>query len=221
MKVALARLSTKNIATLAQRIIYSSKNNTYKVVENHPLLLELESQSEVYDKLFAKQTFSGKGVEVAEADSRRDEPFEQIKGMVRAHAAIPSLASSKAAVEVLDVIETYGIGLSKLSYAEETAQMGRLIVALDAGEMQANLTALNLLPTYGLMKQAQADFEALYATQLEVNAELRNLPSATSARKELEQAIRAYLDLLTAMRTVEGWEMIYAEVNEIVKAAAR
>jgi hypothetical protein len=35
----------------------------------------------------------------------------------------------------------------------------------------------------------------------------------------LEKAIKAYLGLLTAMKAVEGWQAIYADIAEIVKAA--
>lgn len=37
MKITLTALSTKNLATLAQRIINSSQTGNYTIVENHPL----------------------------------------------------------------------------------------------------------------------------------------------------------------------------------------
>ena len=48
---------------------------------------------------------------------------------------------------------------------------------------------------------------------------LGQLPSASTIRKNLESAIKNYLALLTAMKNVENWKLIFADINEIVKAA--
>jgi uncharacterized protein YbaR (Trm112 family) len=219
MKITLTKVSTKNLAALAQRIISSSKNDVYQIVEQHPLLLALEAEYGIYDKLYAKFSYSGKGVAVATADRNRDTPYTAITGITKIIAGSETLPNHQQAVAVWEVIKSYGTDLDRLSYAEETAQMKKLIEALDTEEMQENLTALNLLPTYNQLKQAQIDFEKIYAEQAEANAELRGLPSATSARKQLEKALRDYLNLLTAMRSLPDWSNLYNEINEMVKAA--
>ncbi len=221
MKISLARLTTKNLATLAQRVINSSKSDKFRIAENHELLLALEGQYTVYDGVYAKLSFSGKGMEVAAADQKRDELFSAINGLLKGIAGLKNLPNHQAAVDVLNVIKAYGTDLASLSYASETAQMEKLIEALDSKEMQAKLTALNLVPTFAELKQAQADFESLYAAQAEANAELRSMPSASVARKGLEKALRDYFNLLTAMRNVDSWQLLYAEINELVKAAGR
>jgi hypothetical protein len=218
MKITLGNISTKSLATLAQRVINASKNNNWLVVEKHPLLLEIETQYNRYYGVYTKLTFSGKGDAVEVADKKRDTPFGNIKALSKATASINGLANQQAAADVVKVLEMHGMNLDRLSYADETAQMNKLIDALDTEEMQANLTALNLLPTFTEMKQAQTDFETLYAEQAEENAELRMLPSASALRRELEKALRAYFNLLTAMQNVEEWKAIYAEINEIVKS---
>lgn len=49
MKINLSRLSTKNLATFAQRILNSSQNGNYTIVANHPLLLALHASYDTYD----------------------------------------------------------------------------------------------------------------------------------------------------------------------------
>ena len=60
MKITLTNLSTKNLATLAQRIINSSQSGNYTIVENHPLLLALTTSYATYDAVYTKLTYSGK-----------------------------------------------------------------------------------------------------------------------------------------------------------------
>ena len=219
MKITLQKLSTKDLATLAQRIINSSKNGNYTVVENHELLLSIEEQYSIYDKVYAKLAFSGKGQTVAEADRTRDNLFSGIKKFLKGYEKLPSLDNYQIAMDVLSIFKTLGLDLDKLSYSAETAQMKKLIEELEKPETLNKLSALNLETIFNQLKTAQADFEAIYAEQAEANADLRQLPSASAIRKNLEVAVKNYLNLLTAMKSVENWKLIYADINEIVKAA--
>ena len=54
MKITLQKLSTKDLATLAQRIISSSKNGNYTVVENQELIIAIEKEKKLYNKEYAK-----------------------------------------------------------------------------------------------------------------------------------------------------------------------
>ena len=56
MKITLARLTTKDLATLAQRVIQISKNEKHqKKQKQNPLLADLEKKSQAYDEIYAKQ----------------------------------------------------------------------------------------------------------------------------------------------------------------------
>ena len=56
MKITLARLTTKDLATLAQRVIQISKNEKHqKKQQQKPLLADLEKKSQAYDEIYAKQ----------------------------------------------------------------------------------------------------------------------------------------------------------------------
>ena len=97
--------------------------------------------------------------------------------------------------------------------------MKKLIEELEKPETLTKLSTLNLETIFNQLKTAQTDFETIYAEQAEANADLRQLPSASAIRKNLEAALKNYLNLLTAMKNVENWKLIYADINEIVKAA--
>ncbi len=217
MKTGLTRLSTKDIATLAKRVLESSKSGKYPVVENHELLLAIENEYKAYSDTYSKSTYSGKGTEVAEADDKRDKLFNSIKSFVKGYTAIETMPNSADAVDLYAIFEKFGLTINQLSYAEESAQMIKLIEELEKPENTAKLTALGIQPTFNELKAAQQNFETVYAQQAEANANLRNLPSATGSRKNLEIALRNYFNLLTAMKNISGWEMIYADINELVK----
>ena len=219
MKITLTALSTKNLATLAQRIINSSQSGNYTIVENHPLLVALGASYEKYDAVYTKLTYSGKGKEVAAADKERDTAFSSLKAFLNGYRQLASAANHEDAEALYTVFRTFGLNIDTMSYSAETAQLKKLIEALETTENTERLATLGLTPAFEDLKTKQEAFETLFAEQAEANAELRDTASATSTRKELEQALRAYLTLLTAMKDVPDWTKLYFDLNEIVKAA--
>jgi hemoglobin-like flavoprotein len=219
MKITLSKLTTKNLATLAQRIINSSQDGNYTVVANHPLLISLQSVYAEYDSVYTKSIYSGKGMDVAEADRERDEAFSTLKAFLNGYRKLPSAANRQAAQDLYAIFKQYGLDIDRMSYSSETAQMKKLLETLETTENAQKITALSLTAAFTELKTKQESFEMLFAEQAEANADLRLMASATIVRKNLEKAIKAYLGLLTAMKAVEGWQAIYADIAEIVKAA--
>ena len=150
----------------------------------------------------------------------RDKAFYALKLYLKGYKDVPSLPDVTEAAVLYKLMDQYGGNIIKMTYADESAQLKRLIVELDKPENIARLTTLKLKPAYEELKAKQKAFEDFYAEQAEANAELRALPSASSVRARLESALRAYLDLVFAMRSITGWDMLYRDLNEMVKAAA-
>ena len=94
-----------------------------------------------------------------------------------------------------------------------------LIEELEKPENTQRLTNLALATAFTELKTKHTDFEILFAQQAEANGDLRQIASASSTRKELEQVLRSYLNLITAMKDVPDWTKLYHDLNEIVKAA--
>lgn len=219
MKISLSSISTKDLATLAERTIGTSKKNGYGQVQDHQLLKEVEQEYAAYQQVYAKLTFSGKGADVAEADRNRDKLFSAMKGYLAGFQGLPDLESHADAAALYQTFKTFGLDLDRLSYSAETAQMNKLLEELAKPDNRNRLVRLKIAAYADRLKQAQADFEALYSEQAGANADLRDLPSATTIRRNLETALKNYFALLTAMKAVKGWEKLYAEINELAKAA--
>lgn len=217
MKISLTTLSTKTLATFAERVINSSQSGRYTVVENHPLLKKVVAEFALYQKVYGKLTYSGKGKDVAQMDKDRDEAFTALRNYLKGAAGLKKAAGNTDAVALFAIFENFGKGITEMSYADETAQLKKLFSELDKPENTPKFQTLNLADAYAELKQLQQDFEGVYANQAEANTDLRSLPSASSIRKRLEKALRNYIDLLTSMKDEDGWQNIYLEISELAK----
>ncbi|WP_288441479.1 DUF6261 family protein [uncultured Chryseobacterium sp.] len=219
MKIALTQLSTKDLATLAQRILSNTQSGKYPVINNHPLVGALASSYTEYDKVYTKQVYSGKGKDVATADHERDTAYANLKSFLNGYRKLPSAANYRQAEDLYGVFKTFGLNLDRLSYSSQTAQMKKLIEALETTENKQKITALSLDAAFAEMKAKQDAFEIVFAEQAVANADLRQMTSASVIRKDLEKTVKSYLNLLTVMKEVSGWELLYSDTNELVKAA--
>ncbi|ALR30673.1 hypothetical protein ATE47_09100 [Chryseobacterium sp. IHB B 17019] len=219
MKIALTMLSTKDLATLAQRIISNSQSGKYTVITNHPLVASLQTSYTEYDKVYTKQAFSGKGKDVAAADRERDLAYSNFKAFLNGYRKLPSAPNVQLSEDLYGIFKTFGLDIDRLSYSSQTAQMKKLIETLELPENQQKITALSINTAFAEMKTKQADFEDIFAQQAEANADLRQMTSASAIRKDLEKVLKSYINLITAMKDVQGWELLYSDINELVKAA--
>ncbi|WP_379969846.1 DUF6261 family protein [Epilithonimonas sp. UC225_85] len=219
MKISLVRLSTKDLATLAQRILSNIQSGKYPVISNHPLTATLQTSYTAYDNVYTKQVYSGKGKEVATADHERDLAYKNLKAFLNGYRKLPSAPNSHLAEELYGIFKTFGLNLDRLSYSSQTAQMKKLIEILELPENKQKIKDLSLESGFAEMKTKHDAFELLFADQAEANADLRNMSSASAIRQDLEKNLKTYINLLTVMKEVTGWELLYNETNELVKAA--
>ncbi|MBO6185814.1 MAG: hypothetical protein J6O88_14190 [Chryseobacterium sp.] len=219
MKISLVRLSTKDLATLAQRIITNIQSGKYPVISNHPLTATLQTSYTEYDQVYTKQIYSGKGKDVATADQERDVAYTNLKAFLNGYRQLSSAPNYQSAEDLYSVFKTFGLDSDRLSYSSQTAQMKKLIEALETPENLQKISVLSLDGAFMEMKTKHEAFETQFADQAEANADLRQMTSASAIRKDLEKKLKAYLNLLTVMKEVPDWELLYTDTNELVKAA--
>lgn len=219
MKITLSKLSTKDLATLSQRIINSSESGNFPVISDHPLLTDLKTMFADYDEVYTKQIYSGKGVNVAEADRERDNAFRVLKNFLNGYRKMTTLSNYQFAEDAFQIFRLYGIDVDKESYSRQTAQMKKLIEDLEKPENIQKLHALSLTTAFNDMKSKHEAFEIIFAEQAVANANLRLMKSATAIRRDLEKTIKSFLSLITAMKDIQDWKLLYADLNELVKAA--
>lgn len=79
MTIQLSKITTKDLATLAMRIIKSSREGKYVLKLETPLLNVLEDVYKEYDLVYIKKTYSGKGDEVSAIHKERCRIYSNMK----------------------------------------------------------------------------------------------------------------------------------------------
>ena len=152
MNIALTRLSTRALGGLAQRVVKSSKNGKFKIVEEHELLKSLEKESKEFEDLYGKLTYSGKGNEIVAADVARDKTFTALRTLLKGYKELP-LPNAADAAALYKVFEQYGTNVERMNYVAETAQMVVIFKELDKPENEARFEALKFKPAYEELKK--------------------------------------------------------------------
>ncbi|MDO4881395.1 MAG: DUF6261 family protein [Capnocytophaga sp.] len=217
MTIQLSKITTKDLATLAWRVIKSSREGKYILKLETPLLNVLEDVYKEYDLVYIKKTYSGKGDEVSAMHKERCRIYSNIKTFLSGYTKIKTMPNYEDALKLSSVFLSFA-SISRLSYASVTAQMRKVIEILETEENKISLQKLNLTETFQSLKEVQTQFEIIFSEQAESNAELRKTKSASVKRKDLEKALKAYLDYITLMKDIEGWGDIYVDLNEIIKS---
>ncbi|MGI9651492.1 DUF6261 family protein [Chryseobacterium sp. RLHN22] len=160
-----------------------------------------------------------KKVNVANADAERDNAFRVLKNFLNGYRKMTTLSNYQFAEDLYQIFRLYGIDMDRESYSKQTAQMKKLIEDLEKPENIQKLNALSLITAFNDMKSKHEAFELIFAEQAGANANLRMMKSATAIRRDLEKTLKSFLNLITAMKDVPDWKLLYADLNEHVKAA--
>lgn len=219
MTISFTSLSTKDLAALSQRAIATSEEPAFDVAKDNPLLEAVKSVYNEYDAVYTKKAYSGKGDQLVEADRVRDIPFSGLKSILIGHAKVSTSPVQQDAKDIYAIIEKYGIDLDRYKWAEETAQLKKLIEELDKPGNVEKISRMQLTPIVDHLKEAHFAFEQLFNEIAGENSELHMMESASSMRKTLEAVLRNYLNVVKAMKAQSGWKELYAKLDEIVKAA--
>lgn len=221
MKLNLQKLSTKDLAALAQRVIDFSKQYELEEVKTHLFLSKLDNSYQEYYKAISKMSFSGKGVDVLQVDKERDTIFRSMKGFLAAYSKMTLMDYQADAIALYKEFKIYGLSLDKLSYGEQTIQLDKLIEALSSSENQTRIDNLSLRRTFEKLKSIEQQFKEVYEEQAQANSELRKSKSASELRKDVEKDLRRFLNLVTSMFETEQWVSLYTKLNEYVKSAKK
>jgi hypothetical protein len=218
MQITLSKLNVRNLATLAKRTVTISLRPEFSVVQGNPLFEQVRQESGRYDALYTKNAFSGMGPEVEAADHNQDAIFSGIKTILTGYAKDKGSPQYADSVALYAIFEKYGTGLDRYSYSEEAAQLQKLLEELERPENAPKLANLHLTDNVVRLRVAATEFSRLFEQQVSANAALRNMESASSGRQALERALHNYFSVVSAMKNVDGWAILYAELNEAVKA---
>jgi len=220
MKRHLSALSVDTLGQLGVRAIEISASPAYGFVNSNPLLEQLRTVTNRYVEVLDKNTYSGHGKLVRQSDALFDTRFLGMRNAVISFIQIGGLAAHQDAVDLYAIFNAHGLDLYRMSYGDQLIHTDTLITDLEKPENQGRIARLNLLEAYSLLKDAYRAFKNLINDQTTANAALRAMESSTSLRRNLEDALRSYLDYADIMAQIDAnWKSLQLELNEAVKAA--
>ena len=219
MKIALSRLSVRTLEWLAGITVEESLNEKYTVVKDHPLLLNLKKEYELYYGVFGKKAYSGKGKLVAKTDKKRNEAFIGLKFCIYGLTKVEGSSMQTDAVDLYNIFKHFGLDLYRKKYMTKSSLLLKMVEELSKPENQQKIERIHLSEIFGLFSQANIDFENMVLEQISADAKLRGMESASSLRGNLEKALGNYYFVVEAMKKFEGWEHLHAMLNEYVKSA--
>ena len=219
MNTKTSRYPLNLLGAFANNVITISEKPENSFVKDHALLAALKSSYADFFEVFGKQTFSGLGKSVEEAYLLRDEPLKAMISILKGFEKITGYPFRQDGVDLLTIIDQYCSDIIDMNYAAETETIDKLISVLDGQVNLEKLARLNLSEVYETLKSRQTGFKSIFFRQTEANAGLRKQKSASSLKAGLIQDLRNYLNLVSAMKYVAGWDTLYAQLNEVAKAA--
>ena len=216
LKIRYGSLSTKQLDYLAEQTIAISEINENTEIVANPVFGQVKTIYGNYHTVVMKQTYSGLGEQLAVKDIFRDNYFSNLSNIVSGFAAFEGSPKQAPALFLKKIFDEAG-SVSGLNYADESVVLGKVIEKLFAPESRSASSALGILAEVNMLANAQTEFNELYIEQVNANSELRQQPSASSMRSELENILRSYYALVSGMSSVQPWKDIYSDLAELIK----
>lgn len=216
LQISLTKLSTKKLDNLAEQTIQLSEMNANPEVRNSEALEVVKEEYGIYHEVVIKEATAGMGGDVKLSDLTRDGYHSGLNNILTGFSAFPKTKKGKAAGELIKVFTETG-SITKLGYVEETTVLGKLAEKLELPENRALITLLGIEDEVGDFMAAHSDFKQIYTEQVDANSSLRQQPSASSIRRDLESALRSFYSHISNKRTKDGWKDIYSDLDELLK----
>ncbi len=218
MKTNLSIYSTKGLDTIGRNVVYATRQNAQEAAKTNVLFVNVESEMNAYSPLVLKAATTGMSKEENAAMELVQKNYKRLKKMVDGHAEFPDTDKGKAAVALQSVFKRAG-KLYRQKKGDLSASVENLLAELVKPELTAHIVALGIVPEAEALRAAKTAYDNVAGKRLDAKSDLRQTDSASIGRRKLEKALRNYLSFVTAMRGVEGWQDLYSDLNEIMKAA--
>ena len=218
MKTDLSIYSTKGIDTIGRNVVRATRQNKQEEAKTNVLFVETEKELNVYSPLVLKATTTGMSKDENDALDQVIKNYKRMRKLVDASALFPDTEKGRAALPLQEVFKRAG-KLYEEKKGEVAASVENLLQEFAKPEMTAHIVTLGIGSEAQDLRAAKTAFDTVAGQRLDARSELRQTDSASIGRKKFEQALRNYLRFVTAMRNVPGWEDLYSDLNEVMKAA--
>lgn len=155
-------------------------------------------------------------VAAAEADGIRDDLFIAFRDTVEIGKRRQKTEIMQAYQKVFSVLEKADLRLYRLGYTEKSGRLAALFSEMDQPDFQANLVLLNADELYIELKEAEDNFQSIYAQRL--NEDISNsAPGIVEARRKAVPHVNIFLGVLSTLEVFEPevYEILAPKINAI------
>lgn len=156
-------------------------------------------------------------VKIKEADTKRDQAFNGLKGIVKSYLNHYNATTVDQAKQVMHLIQRFGVKVSKLNYQKETEYIDVLVSELNKLEAeQGLLTNLGIIDWTQELNALNKTFDELYLSRTISIAE-KGIQSVTSLRIESDETYRQLKKVLKAIIVLKTFKNEPMEAYEVTK----
>lgn len=220
MKANWRRLSTRSLGAAIKRMINVTNLNANAEAKQHPVFVRLTDAYAVFAPLVPKSAFSGMYKTVCQLGMEVYNYLQGIRKVAEGAAQFTDTEKGQAGAKIAALIKKGG-KIYRQTMGEADFSTTTIIEELNKPENAPYIETLGLASEVQTLTEAKARYEQQDMERVDIDSSLRQTDSATVARVEMENNLKDWLNLVTAMRKVEGWEDLYADLNEVVKSAKR
>ncbi len=221
MKPNFTKLSIRSLDTGTKLFIELTHNNALKEIKTNPVFLEVKKIQAIFAPLVPKEHYTGMSQSLKALNKEIRTDIQNIRMLVSGIAGVYSgTPKASAAQTVLNAIKKGG-KLHGGKADDVHSRITTIMNELSKPEAQAALTTLELTATFDALAEKKKRYDAGLVERLDKKSEISQTENATTVRPRLESALKDYLALVTAMRKVQGWQDLYADLNEVVKRMKR
>ena len=208
-------MNTSELYEFASQTLSIARLQGPLLVSKSPLYLAVEAKFNKYDEGFKKDGKSMLTDPILALDADRDRIVKWLYYTVMGLSFSSSATSVEAATLLLSKLDTYGLDLIRSSYSEESAMIKGLLNDFKQPDYAAAVAKAGVQPILDELQSVQNSFDTLFEQRREATQERLNIEAASTARKELEAAIRGFRTLVAGMAMAEPTSE-WGKVNDLL-----
>ncbi len=221
LKIVYSCFTLGRLTTLASKI----KNHLSTKFPDHPMVISLVGKLNLAIQVglqsLGSTTKQGLTKLIRQADSFRDDSYTSLRDHVKAGLSRHNAAYQEACKALWAVFEKNGLRLYNLGDEEESSAIDSLLRDLGTTEMQAHLTTINAVEWLNELAADNQTFVDLCGQRSSVRANDNTVQDNVAFMKVKSslELMRSTMETLAEFDSVEGLEVVQAEVNQFITEA--
>lgn len=216
-----SRIPVASLGGVTDRVITTTKESNLPEVIGDSSFTNVEEASLRYTDGLSKRRYSKLTTQMVGIDKKRDSISHRMGEYVYSLLESPIEAMHASARRVYDIIERYP-KVEALPYGDESKLLRKMIAELRDASLKDDVALLNLKPWIDALEAANEEFEAKIIERGNDLVAIREVQSATTLRRDLEQALRDYFEFVHGMvvtKKTDEYRLFEKKLQERVDTA--